>query len=351
MGDFDSRAVKMCIDRIHPRDLQRLEASAHRSPEDLDRVRMAILTGKKWDAGRVLRVTFLDGLPEVQERVVAFARMWEDHANLSLDFGEHTDADIRISFASTGSWSYLGTDALGIRSDLPTMNYGWLTPEVSDREYERVVIHEFGHAFGAIHEHQHPEAGIPWDREKVYAYYGGPPNNWSREQVDTNLFRRYDASITQFSEFDPLSIMLYSISNDLTIGDWEVGWNTTLSDTDKAFIADAYPGRDTTPDYPELEVDGDPTAASIGVHGEEDYFRFTIETPGTFEVETFGHTDVVLNLFGPGSIESLVAFDDDSGFGLNSRLRVDLEPGDYFPMVAHYWPTRTGDYQIRVTSV
>lgn len=350
MNDFDPRSVKICVDRIHPRDMQRLDATANRSREEADRVRMAILTGKKWDPGRVLKVTFIDGLPEVQERVIAFARNWQDFANLSLDFGAHDEPDIRISFEQRGSWSYLGTDALGIRTDLPTMNYGWLTPEVSDREYERVVLHEFGHAFGAIHEHQNPEAGIPWDREKVYAYYTGPPNNWTRAQVDNNLFRRYDASITQFSAFDPTSIMLYSIPNDLTVGDWEVGWNTTLSDTDKSFIAEAYPGAHTEVDAEEITIDGDPVAAEIGAHGEEDYFRFKVETPGTYVIETHGRSDVVLNLFGPNSVEPLIAFDDDSGFGLNARLRVDLEPGVYYPMVAHYWPTRTGSYEIGVAS-
>ncbi len=350
MSDFDPQSIKICVDRIHPRDLQRLDASASRSPEEANRVRMAILTGKKWDPGRVLKVSFLDGVAEVQARVIAFARVWEQFANLELDFGDHAEPDIRISFQHRGSWSYLGTDALGIRTDLATMNYGWLTPEVSDREYERVVLHEFGHAFGAIHEHQHPEAGIPWDRDRVYEYYMGPPNNWTREQVDNNLFRRYDRTITQFSEFDPDSIMLYSIPNELTVGDWEVGWNTTLSETDKNFIMEAYPGVEPVFDFPEIEVDGDLVAADIGMHGEEDYFQFTVAQPGRYEIETHGPTDVVLSLFGPNSIEPLLGFDDDSGFGLNARLRVDLEPGTYFPMVAHYWPRSTGEYEIGVAS-
>jgi len=38
----------------------------------------------------------------------------------------------------------------------PTMNYGWLKDDTDDVEYRRVVIHEFGHALGAIHEHQNP---------------------------------------------------------------------------------------------------------------------------------------------------------------------------------------------------
>jgi hypothetical protein len=349
MAAFDPTSIKVCVDRIHPRDLDILDRAAQtRSAEDEDRLRMAIVTGKKWDPGRTITVSFLDGLPEVQERVVHFARMWEDHANLRLNFGNHTPAEVRISFEDVGSWSYLGVDALGIRDDLPTMNYGWLAPEVSDREYERVVIHEFGHAFGAIHEHQHPDQGIPWDKEKVYAYYMGPPNNWTREQVDHNLFRRYSRTITQFSEFDPDSIMLYSVPNELTLGDFEIGWNTTLSDTDKAFIAEAYPGSGTTIDAVRIDVGRQPVEASIGEPGEEDRFVFSVSDSGRYRMETQGFTDVVMTLHGPGTLENMVAADDDSGAWLNSRIEANLQPGDYYLSVRHYNERRVGSYKVEV---
>ena len=77
-------------------------------------------------------------------------------------------AQIRISFKYTGSWSTIGIDALDVPANQPTMNYGWLTADTEDAEYSRVVIHEFGHTLGLIHEHQHPEGGIPYDLEKVY---------------------------------------------------------------------------------------------------------------------------------------------------------------------------------------
>jgi hypothetical protein len=60
------------------------------------------------------------------------------------------------------------------------MNYGWLLANTPDQEYSRVVLHEFGHALGAIHEHQHPAAGIPWDKPKVYEYYAR--QHWSIDQ-------------------------------------------------------------------------------------------------------------------------------------------------------------------------
>ena len=48
------------------------------------------------------------------------------------------------------------------------MNYGWLTPESAQDEVRRVVLHEFGHALGLIHEHQNPKGGgIEWNRDAV----------------------------------------------------------------------------------------------------------------------------------------------------------------------------------------
>ena len=181
---------QICFDRTLPRDLARLEANERstRSVEDKNRLRMAILADKKFPLGSTISVSFMDGDASVQQRVVAIAKEWENYANLTLEFGNQgSAADIRISFAQSGSWSYLGTDAKTISSNQPTMNYGWLTPQAEEHEYRRVVLHECGHAIGAIHEHQNPAGGIPWDKEAVYARFGGPPSNWSRAQVDQNL--------------------------------------------------------------------------------------------------------------------------------------------------------------------
>jgi serralysin len=220
---------------------------------------MAVLTGRPWRIGRTLRVRFLGGDPEVQRRLQPFAHQWSDFANIKFVFGDDPDAEIRVAFADDGSWSCIGTDALTVPVGQATMNYGWLTPGTDDTEYSRAVIHEFGHALGCIHEHSSPAAGILWNKEAVYRYYQGPPNNWNRADVDFNLFQRYSQSITQFTEFDRESIMLYPIPNDLTIGDFKVGWNTVLSPRDTEFIGTIYPQGE--PPVIVLAVGGAPTAA------------------------------------------------------------------------------------------
>jgi hypothetical protein len=307
---------------------------------------LAALTGKLWQPGRVLKVRFLDGDAKVQQRLQPFAQQWEQHANIKFEFGTDPKAEIRISFKQAGSWSYLGTDALSIAPTQPTMNFGWLKANTAEDEYSRVVIHEFGHALGCIHEHQNPSTNIPWDKEAVYKYYQGPPNNWSRSQVDTNLFTRYGANITRFSAFDRESIMLYPIPNDFTIGDFEVGWNRVLSAMDKEYIGKLYPFAPKLEN--ELKIDAPATSATIGSMGEVDTYNFAVRQAGRYRVETEGALDLVMHLFGPDDPAKFIAMDDDSGERLNARIVQTLQPGVYTMRVRHYNDKRTGEYKVGV---
>ncbi|WP_347754654.1 peptidase [Agrococcus sp. ProA11] len=314
--------------------------------QDNGPLELAILTGKKWATGRTIAIGFLGGSASLRSKVEAVAKRWEDHANLTLDFGSHANPEIRIDFTPGGSWSYLGTDALSIPQADATMNYGWLTDASTDDEISRVVLHEFGHALSAIHEHQNPVADIPWDKPAVYAYYGGPPNNWTRDVVDRNIFQRYSSTVTNHSSFDRDSIMLYAIPNQLTTGDYEVGWNRALSPTDKAFMATIYPR--TAPSAVELTVAPPYTQATIGAPAEQDLFGFAVVDSGQYRVETFGTTDVVMTLLGPDSLTTTVAQDDDGGEGRNARITAQLTPGRYHARVRHYRATGSGTYEIGV---
>ena len=125
----------------------------------------------------------------------------------------------------------------------PTMNFGWLEDDTDDTEYERVVVHEFGHALGCIHEHQSPNENLQWDVPKVYAQFSGPPNNWTKEQIDFNILQKYSPNGISATIFDKDSIMLYQFPADLFLDKVATPENTQLSEKDKSFIQQMYPGQ------------------------------------------------------------------------------------------------------------
>jgi serralysin len=187
---------------------------------------------------RDIKVSFLDGDPLVQQKVKTAAKQWESYCGLNFVFGNFADADITISFLYAGSWSYIGTYSKKMR---PSMNFGWLYAGTPQDEIDRVVLHEFGHAIGFVHEHQNPNGNILWDKKKVYAYYKLPPNNWDTPTVDQNIFYKYSAQQINATAFDPKSIMLYSIPASLTTNGFSTPENSQLSDSDKAFVNKMYP--------------------------------------------------------------------------------------------------------------
>lgn len=209
------------------------------------KTRAALMKDAKWDSGDRITISFLDGDSSVQARIKQVAKSWvaPGLANLRLNFRDDTnDTLIRISFQHPGSWSTVGTTCRFI-TDLTeaTMNYGWLTPNSSETELRRVVLHEFGHALGLIHEHQNPDGGIQWNRENVIRDLSAPPNEWSLEDIEHNMFRPHAVAETNFTELDKSSIMMYPIPLSWTTNNFSVGLNNELSQKDKQFIRKQYP--------------------------------------------------------------------------------------------------------------
>jgi len=204
---------------------------------------LALLKNQMWDIGKVLNVRFLGGDPYIHRKVVHYAKTWEQFANITFNFINSGEAEIRIDFTpGTGSWSYVGTDALTFynEQDRPTMNFGWFDRTTSENEFSRTIIHEFGHCLGCIHEHQSPAANINWRKEYVYDYYYRT-QGWARQKVDVNLFQKFTEGEISNSYFDPHSIMLYPIPLQFTTDGFSVGWNNLLSTTDIEFIGRKYP--------------------------------------------------------------------------------------------------------------
>jgi serralysin len=196
----------------------------------------------RWDVGALITTRFLSGDLWLQQRVRKVAEEWTRLANLTFVFQNYGPTDIRIAFfPGNGSWSYLGTTCRAVPEPQPTMNFGWLTPESSDDELRRVVLHQFGHALGLVHEHQKPRGGMRWNRDAVIKDLGGPPNYWTEEKIEHALFANYGPQTSASPNGDPLSIMRYPIPESWTDGSFSSGLNGELSAKDKALIARNYP--------------------------------------------------------------------------------------------------------------
>jgi serralysin len=214
---------------------------SHSPQESNDKA--ALLNEAQWEQGEIIRVKFLEGDASLRDRVKAVAERWTEPgmANLTFQWVDEGDSEIRIGFMEgDGSWSFLGTQCRDIPEDEPTMNYGWLTPDSPEDELQRVVLHEFGHALGLIHEHQNPQGGIDWNEPAVIADLSGPPNNWDEATIRHNVLDHYPKTDVTATDVDPKSIMMYPIPASWTNDGFSADFNDDVSETDVAFIRTVY---------------------------------------------------------------------------------------------------------------
>lgn len=236
-----AHTARLVSERNSPDPVQVATFAAHAGIETP--LAAVMLTHKRWRPGQIIRIAFLDGSPRLRARVKKYANRWLWDAGLAFRWvSDPHQSDIRITFTRGGSWSYLGTDNLTIDKDRPTMQFGWLTEDSDDVEVRRVTIHEFGHMLSLGHEQAHPNGKIPWNKPACYDYYRRT-QGWSPEQVEAQVFQVYDREQTNFTRYDPKSIMHYALPAELlTDPSRAVGWNTKRSALDREFIRRRYPG-------------------------------------------------------------------------------------------------------------
>lgn len=298
-----------------------------------DRTRAILMARAKWANGTVLHYAFLNGGGDVggEEQLDEVRRAFQEWKDLGigLDFREVSDpadAEVRIAFRSDdGSWSYIGRDALLIGVREPTMSFGW---DLTSPYGKATARHEIGHLIGFSHEHQNPFAGIVWDEEMVYAELGGPPNNWPRQTTFNNILRKLSPDEVIGSLWDPDSIMEYGFPPGLILQpeNYRGGIDPplSLSALDKEHVLQWYPSISATP----ARLQPFQSIALQLTSGEQANFEIVAPETRTYELGTFGNTDVVLVLFEyvDGELR-YVAGEDDSGEDRNGRLQVRLVKG------------------------
>jgi hypothetical protein len=172
---------------------------------------------------QVLTVAFNGGSESLYKLIEQTAMEWTAHGN-ALRFSFRDDngqfrqwsaadrypvAAIRISFSGDepGYWSVTGRMAESVPAGEATMNFEAFPRKLARyfnranasewaNSYERsVILHEFGHALGILHEHFHPQCQADMDISKVLAY-ATSKWGWTEEQARFNFDANYYFEVT-----------------------------------------------------------------------------------------------------------------------------------------------------------
>jgi hypothetical protein len=302
----------------------------------LDRMRLILSMDKKWVNGTKLRYYFFESGDfsagnEQKDIVRQGFEVWKQ-VGIGIKFEEVrniNEAEIRIGFLQgDGAWSYVGRDVIDIpRQGERTMNFGWDLR--ADPRGVDVPVHEIGHTLGFPHEHQNPFAGILWNEEAVYNYFGNPPNNWTRETTYYNILRKLSTGEVQGSQWDPNSIMHYAFAKGLIQqpeqyrNGLKPAGGLSAQDVQQAKLF--YPPLDDST-YPELKPF---ILEKLSLQpAEQKNFEIKPSATRKYTIQTFGQSDTVMVLFEDQNGDlKYVAGDDDSGTDLNAKINVRLYQG------------------------
>jgi hypothetical protein len=178
------------------------------------------------------------------QRIETVASQWCQLAGVTFKFNYKTpctinalrdEADIRISFSGDyDGWSLVGTQSKDY--DGASMILRRLNTAIFDDRFKRIVLHEFGHALGLLHEHQHPAFSCKFDVEKLKGKY-------SDTFINENYLPLQNLDGIKITEFDNQSIMLYPFESDDFESDCRAEFpeNFVISDKDAKAIQFFYP--------------------------------------------------------------------------------------------------------------
>jgi hypothetical protein len=278
-------------------------------PSNTRPAQMAVL--KRWtDPNQTLRVCFLngtDGMRRIVRELVL--ENWKPLISLQFDFqlagSPDPEAEVRIKFdPNDGHWAYIATDYLTADRGQKTMNLGLRSEQDFKDPYNRgVVLHEFGHVRGFVHEHSSPASKIRFDVPKTITFFT-QTYHWTEQMVEENVLKRYSLSeipSTMFTDYDPTSIMIYSLPKELDLNGVGANANSTLSENDKRFVSKLYPRKDlpaptaTNETGGKLPLDGTDVKGAVGKTAKS---QFTLELSDARELtlSTSGRTQVQITL-------------------------------------------------------
>ena len=268
-----------------PMIVENLAAMYKASPK-IENGRALFAPSVKWPVGKTITVAFNGDDPVLFEKIAEIAPEWSKYGNIKFDFkdpatGEFRkwspsdttySADIRIGFENDGYWSVIGKQSVTVvPPNHKSMNFDPFEWQHLGDSFSGTILHEFGHALGFLHEHQHPFAGgmteIRWQDDygyvptfdnsdtymadsagrqpgllSYYAYTQG----WSPSKSYSQIATYEDTDALALGPLDTKSIMQYAQTPFLLrTGKASPAFaneNVILSPGDKIAIQKHYPG-------------------------------------------------------------------------------------------------------------
>ncbi|MFA7945381.1 M12 family metallopeptidase [Pseudomonas brenneri] len=193
---------------------------------------------RTWPQHSVLKISLLNMTAEQKQVIKDNIKKWAPHTNLFFKFTDKPDGDIRITAdnKTKAAWSRIGTDAQRVPVPEPTMSIGFARSPAS---VAATIQHEFGHALGLRHEHQHPDRTLDLNKAQIYKKYESLGKK--RHEANHDIIRPFPRGEVKLSTYDQDSIMHYGFPKSLVNDEKAISKPTQLSEGDKDFIQSVYP--------------------------------------------------------------------------------------------------------------
>lgn len=368
MSNAQIRAKSPAAAALHGIDLTQEVARSPRAlaaPTDPVRPPDQAAFLNSWEIN-TLNVFFMGGSATMQATVMKQVQKWTAACNINfVQTDRAADSHVRVNFTrGLGHFSHVGVECRSVPVNQQTMNLDMTEASMLGDYNMSVILHEFGHAIGLLHEHSSPASNLRFaDMASLIRFFRGKfgegLNNPAETQrlIEHNILKKYrDTEVKKFSQFDPDSIMIYALPPEvLAPGSGAMRANLSLSATDTDYARRLYGdpiggsgGGGGGGGGAENRRPPNPTQFTAGSDAVEAYLNAgsTVElklvvprdqADRELAIYTTGTTRVMLTLYNSGGSEIKLGEKTEHGSPdfMNEVMKTKLAAGDYKVTIKH----------------